>query len=74
MKNEDKNPIEQPHGVSPRDYFAAKVLQGIYSNNEIWMAMCMVGRNENKTIEEYVAQNCYIQADAMMKERERIND
>lgn len=62
--------------IDLRDYFATKVLEGIYSNNEMWRAMCMDKRNctrdkENDSIEDYVAQECYKMADAMLKERER---
>ena len=58
--------------ISKRDYFAAKVLQGVYANNEMWVNMCRDKRNwtRNKTDsqEDYVAQQCYKMADAMMKE------
>lgn len=57
-----------------RDYFAAKVLVGIYSNNEMFINLCkdrgIDARNKNSdTIEEYIAQKCYLMADVMMKER-----
>jgi len=57
-----------------RDYFAAKVLVGIYSNNEMFVNLCndrqIDTRNKNSdTMEEYIAQKCYLMADAMMKER-----
>lgn len=57
-----------------RDYFAAKVLVGIYSNNEMFINLCndrrIDARNKNSdTIEEYIAQKCYLMSDAMMKER-----
>lgn len=57
-----------------RDYFAAKSLQGIMANNEMWIAMCMDRGNctrdkQNDSVEDYVAQQCYKMADAMLKER-----
>ena len=60
--------------IELRDYFAAKVLEGIYSNSELWDAMCMDMRNltrdkRNDTFEDYVAQQCYKMADAMLRER-----
>ena len=60
--------------ITMRDYFAAKVLQGIHANNEMWVNMCMDQRNctRNKgkdTQEDYVAQQCYKMADAMIIER-----
>ena len=62
--------------IELRDYFAAKVLEGIHSNSVMWEAMCMDKKNctrdkENDTHEDYVAQECYKMADAMLKERER---
>ena len=62
--------------IELRDYFAAMVLQGIHANNEMWVNMCMDKINctrdkENDTHEDYVAQQCYKMADAMLKERER---
>ena len=57
-----------------RDYFAANVLVGIYSNNEMFINLCndrrIDARNKNSdTVEEYIAQKCYLMADVMMKER-----
>lgn len=64
--------------IKLRDYFAAKVLEGIHANNDMWANMCMDKRNctrdkENDTQEDYVAQQCYKMADAMLKERRIIN-
>jgi len=61
-------------GMDLRDYFAAKVMQGIFENNEKWRDMCMDRINStrdksNDTQEDYVAQQCYVMADAMIKER-----
>ena len=71
-----KNNLDMKNEIELRDYFAAKVLEGIHSNNDMWVAMCMDKRNctrdkENDTHEDYVAQLCYKMADAMLKERER---
>ena len=57
-----------------RDYFAAKTLEGIHSNNEMWRSMCLDRKNwtrdkEKDTHSDYVAQQCYAMADAMLKER-----
>lgn len=62
--------------ITHRDYFAAKVLQGIYSNPEMWRSICMDAPifkrdRENDTINDYVAQQCYEMADAMIKERSK---
>lgn len=72
--NINQNPHEEAQGMTLRDYFAAKILQGIHANNKMWIAMCMDRKNctrdnKNDTQEDYVAQQCYSMADAMLKER-----
>jgi len=62
--------------LSLRDYFAGKVLQGVFSSNEMWTNMCMDKRNftrdkEKDSQEDYVAQQCYTMAEAMLKERNK---
>ena len=52
-------PDENNHGISIRDYFAAKALQGVMACNGIY-------EDEKK-----LAQWCYEQADAMIEIRER---
>ena len=64
-------------GMDLRDYFAAKALEGIHANSEMWRSMCMDRTNctrdkEKDTHEDYVAQQCYRMADAMIKERNEI--
>jgi hypothetical protein len=61
--------------LTMRDEFAKSAMQGVFSNNEMWTNMCMDRRNstrdkEKDSQEDYVAQQCYIMADAMLKERE----
>lgn len=67
------NDWEQELGMTKREYFAAKVLQGAISNNEMFLAMCLDRNNcardkDNDSVEDYVAQQCYKMADAMLKE------
>lgn len=50
---------DNEHGMTLRDYFAAKALQGIMACNGVY---------EN---EKQLAQWCYEQADAMLKAREQ---
>lgn len=62
--------------IKLKDYFAAKVLQGIMANNEMWRSMCMDRSNctrdkQNDSVEDYVAQQCYEMAEAMLKERKQ---
>jgi len=56
-------------GMKLRDYFAAKALNGIHSNHEIWKDMSM--DRGQKPFLEYIAENCYDMADAMLKAREK---
>ena len=56
---DDGERIKGEKGMTLRDYFAAKAMQGIMSCNGVY---------EN---EKQLAQWCYEQADAMMKVREQ---
>ena len=51
--------IEQQRGMTLRDYFAAKTLQGLLSN-----------RNAEAAIDEFAAKS-YQMADAMLKARQK---
>tara|TARA_R110000868_G_scaffold383668_1_gene650938 strand:- start:298 stop:522 length:225 start_codon:yes stop_codon:yes gene_type:complete len=51
-----KEPIKEYHGMSLRDYFAAKAMQGMLANNE--------------TNIPALIQASYIMADAMLKARQ----
>lgn len=67
---------EMENEIKLKDYFAAKALQGVMANNEMWRAMCMDRSNctrdkQNDSVEDYVAQQCYKMADAMLKERKQ---
>ena len=67
--------ITKSDELTMRDKFSAKAMQGILSNNEMWMDIRIDKRNftrdkKNDSIEDYVAQECYKMADAMIKERE----
>lgn len=65
--------------IELRDYFAGKVLQGIFANNERLKDMSNemdkyayylhLRDVENDNIGDYVAQQCYNMADAMLRER-----
>jgi hypothetical protein len=57
-----------------KDFFASKVLEGIYSNNQVLKDMMMdrAGSTRDKSKdshEDYIAQQCYLMAEAMIKER-----
>jgi len=47
-------------GMSLRDWFAGMCL-ALYMPNHVW----------DKSLTQYIAESCYRQADAMLKEREK---
>jgi len=53
-------------GMLLRDYFAAKVLQGVMSSVE----MGIVFSKGDKPPSDEIAESCYAMADAMMKARD----
>jgi hypothetical protein len=59
--NSKKTVIDQ--GMTLRDYFAAKAMQGIYASNT-------EHDHEDEHIFDAVAEAAYLQADAMLKARE----
>lgn len=58
-------------GMSLRDYFAAKALQGMLSNGHSLTAR---ESEEGQTVGEVMAKRVYAFADAMLKERMKEND
>ena len=67
---------EMENEIKLKDYFAAKTLEGIFANNDMWVAMCMDRQTctrdkDNDSVEDYVAQQCYKMAEAMLKERKQ---
>lgn len=52
-------------GMTLRDYFAAKVLQGMLANPTIEIT------DNSVSAEKALAEAAYVQADAMLTERER---
>jgi len=54
------NPSEQGRGMTLRDYFAAKALEGI----------CASQQTKLFTDQDHLARGAYLLADAMMKARE----
>lgn len=59
------NPGEHGRGLTMRDYFAAKAMQGL-----IVAGKYVVGMAQEPETTQY-AENAYRQADAMLKEREK---
>lgn len=59
-------------GMSLRDYFAAKALQGLLANSSVPNDLFIMGdgTDENGSVETYAAESAYDYADAMLAARE----
>ena len=62
----DENGFTQ-YGMTLRDYFAAKAMQGIISNTEL---SNLISGNNGMPSPAYVASTSFEIADAMLKQRE----
>lgn len=58
-------------GMSLRDYFAGQSLVGLLSNEALLKQLFGQGRLRGVDTDDAVAQFCYQQSDAMLKEREK---
>jgi hypothetical protein len=61
------------------DFFAAKVLQGVFANNEMFQNMCLDRKGctrdkANDDVYDYIAQESYKMAEAMIKERKYLEN
>lgn len=74
MKEEQQNAFPALHldahqGMTLRDYFAAKAMQGLYSSvgeiTKSWSAMA-----RDIPLKDYLSEYAYEIADAMLKQRE----
>jgi len=57
-------------GMTLRDYFAAKAMQGMFINQTIHSATMLLAKQMNMPEENALAKLSYEVADAMMKARE----
>lgn len=58
-------------GMTLRDYFAAKAMQGALSNLDVFDAITRVGRTDGAERVEAMALFAYDMADAMLAERSK---
>ena len=60
-------------GMTLRDYFAGQALTAyaVIPNKEISVALLKDADNKNMTVQDYIARECYMFADAMLKERDK---
>lgn len=61
--------VEQ--GMTLRDYFAAKAMQGILSNSELYGIIAQKAKDDETTSQKINAALSYSTADAMLRERNR---
>lgn len=69
----------QQDGMTLRDYFAAKVMQGCFANDYYVRAMgqgadeqgLISSKGRKMTIHQIIAETAYLAADAMLKERDK---
>jgi hypothetical protein len=59
---------ENSHGMTLRDYFAAKAMSAVITNR-LEEARTSGNTYKNPTLSEIIAEDCYIVADAMLKAR-----
>jgi len=57
---------EDQCGMTLRDYFAAKHLQGVSGDREMWTSMCMDSKGNPV---RHIAEESYRMADEMLKAR-----
>lgn len=58
-------------GMSLRDYFAAKAMQGLLSDLEVSRSLCDCDEYDGQNFATIVATNAYGFADAMLEERKK---
>lgn len=56
-------------GISMRDYFAAKAMQAIVTNDAMIQRLDMFPAHEGVKASDAIAQEAYVMADAMLKAR-----
>lgn len=56
-------------GMSLRDYFAAKAMQAIYSNSDLFESMRRLAKGLGMTVAYIISKSAYDQADAMIAAR-----
>lgn len=59
----------QGHGMTLRDYFAAKAMQGVCAGNPEYMPVC-VDQSDDPSDVVLIARTAYAMADAMLAARE----
>ena len=64
-------PTINPEGMSLRDYFAAKIMQGLCANSVVLVlnamtGLCLAGSNDDD-----LSEHAYAMADAMLKARKQ---
>ena len=64
------SPTGHAEGMTLRDYFAAKAMQGIFDSAIDWFPAGQKADEESLKVFKDIAQDSYAMADAMLKARE----
>ena len=64
-----ENTLIEYGGMTLRDHFAGLAMNGFISDREMYMAMMQDRKTTNQTPDEYIAEQSYNIADAMLKQR-----
>lgn len=65
--------VESEPGMSLRDYFAAKAMQGMITSPPVLRGIIDDARKEKRTANEVLADQAYMVAKAMLKERNELS-
>lgn len=65
----DKEVLSEP-GMTLRDYFAAKAMQGFLSNTKAMMSFITRENNTDVAVGDLIAKDSYFMADTMIKIRD----
>jgi len=63
--------LEWQEGMTLRDYFAAKALNGMMSNEVLYKVIAEEAKEHNTTSDKLVTSMAFIIADEMLKQREQ---
>ena len=58
-------------GMSLRDYFAAKAMQALLTNETLYLSTVSIAEKTSMSVEAALTQMAYEMADAMLKAREQ---
>lgn len=63
--------MQENCGMTLRDYYAGKALQGLLSNTLVSIAFCENSKQDPAKTVSHIANRCFALADAMIEERSK---